>query len=104
MKTIAQQINWDFDANGTLVILNKNGKQIYWERFNGQWAKLKWDFNGNEIYFEDSGEFWEKREYDSEGNEIYYKNSNGIIIDSRPKPSEDKVIEIEGVKYKLIEL
>ena len=37
MKTIAEQINWDFDANGTLVILNKNGKQIYWERFNGQW-------------------------------------------------------------------
>ena len=82
-QTIAQQIKWDFKTNGDLEIRDKNGKRIY---------------------FEDSGEFWEKREYDSEGNEIYYKNSNGIIIDNRPKPCEDKVVEIEGVKYKLIKL
>jgi len=26
---------------------------------------------------------------------------DGVIIDNRPKPCEDKVIEIDGVKYKL---
>jgi len=83
MKTIAQLIKWDFEANGNLVIRNKNDKRIYIVEASGFWAK------------------WE---YDSEGNEIYYKNSNGTIIDNRPKPSEDKVVEIEGVKYKLIEL
>ena len=83
MKTIAQQINWDFKANGKLEIKDKKGGLIYHEFSNG---------------------FWTKREYDSKGNEIYFENSNGKIIDNRPKPSEDRVIEIEGVKYKLIEL
>ena len=78
--TIGQQIKWNFETNDDLKIKDKNGKAIYWE---------------------DSGGFWAKREYDSEGNNIYYENSNGIIIDKRPKPCEGKVVEIEGVKYKL---
>lgn len=83
MKTIAQQIKWVIENNGNLVIRNKNGKRIY---------------------IVDSTGFWAKWEYDSEGNEIYYKNSNGTIIDNRPKSSEDSVIEIDGVKYKLTKL
>ena len=81
MKTIAQQIKWDFEANGTLEIKDKNGNLIYWENLNG---------------------FWSKREYDSQGNEIYYEDSDGKIIDNRPKPCEDKIVEIDGVKYKLV--
>ena len=81
MKTIAQQINWDFKTNGgDLVIKDKNGKRIYWE---------------------DSTGYWVKREYDSKGYCIYFEDSNGTIIDRRPKPCENKVVEIEGVKYKL---
>ena len=80
MKTIAQQINWNFETNDELEIKDKNGNLIYFENSNGYWAK------------------WE---YDSQGNKIYYKNSNGTIIDSRPKPSEDKIVEVDGVKYKL---
>lgn len=78
--TIAQQINWDFKANGALEINNKNGKRIYFENSDGYWAK------------------WE---YDSQGNKIYFEDSDGEIIDKRPKPCEDKVVEIEGIKYKL---
>ena len=78
--TIAQQIKWDFEANGDLQIRDKNS---------------------NLIYYENSGGFWEKCEYDSKGNEIYYENSIGEIIDDRPKPCEDKEIVIEGIKYKL---
>ena len=80
MKTIAQQIKWDFKANGNLVIKDKNGNLIYFENSNGGWGK---------------------RERDSKGNEIYYENSEGEIIDDRPKPCEDKEIVIEGIKYKL---
>ena len=31
MKTIAQQINWDFDANGNLVIEDNKNRLIYHE-------------------------------------------------------------------------
>ena len=82
-QTIAQQIKWNFKTNGKLVIKDKNGKQIYCEHLNGFWAK------------------WE---YDSQGNKIYFEDSDGEIIDKRPKPYENKVIEIEGIKYKLTKL
>ena len=80
MKTIAQQIKWDFETNGNLEIKDKNGKLIYFEYSDG---------------------IWEKYEYDSEGKLIYYENSNGVIEDNRPKPCEGKEIVIEGIKYKL---
>ena len=35
MKTIAQQINWDFKTNGYLEIKDKNGNVIYYENSNG---------------------------------------------------------------------
>lgn len=80
MKTIAQQIKWDFETNGGLEILNKNGKRIYLELSDG---------------------YWSKREYDSKGKEIYCEDSDGVIIDYLPKPCENKEIVIDGVKYKL---
>lgn len=104
MKTIAQQINWDYKINGDLEIRNKNDNLIYYELSDGWWAKTQYDLNGNEIYHDNSTGFWVKREYDSQGNIIYFENSDGQIVDSRPKPSEDRVIEIDGVKYKLIKL
>jgi len=80
MKTIAQQIKWNFETNGSLRIRDKRG---------------------NLIYSEDSDGGWYKYEYDSQGNQIYYEDSSGHVIYNRPKPCEDKVVEIEGVKYKL---
>jgi len=83
MKTIAQQIKWDFETNGNLVIKNKNGRLIYWENSN---------------------EYWAKWEYDSKGNEIYWENSDGVIINNRPKPCENKEIVIDGEKFKLVKV
>ena len=80
MKTIGQQIKWDFEANGDLQIRDKNS---------------------NLIYFEDSDGFWVKQEYDSQGKVIYIKDSKGYLVDNRPKHCENKEIVIEGVKYKL---
>jgi len=45
-----------------------------------------------------------KREYDSQFNEIYYESSNGRIIDNRPKPCENKVVEIDSEKFKLVKV
>ena len=83
MKTIGQQIKWDFKTNGFLEIKDKNGNQIYLER---------------------SDEFWAKREYDSQGNQIYYEGSNGAWVDNRPKSCEGKMVEFDGVKYKLVKV
>lgn len=82
-QTIAQLIKWDFKTNGNLEIKDKNG---------------------NLIYFEGLDEFWTKWKYDSQGNNIYYENSHGTIIDSRPKTCEGKIVEIDGIKYKLTKL
>ena len=102
--TIAQQIKWDFKANGNLEILDKNGKIIYFEDLDGYWAKYEYDSQGRLIYFENSDGYWAKREYDSEGNEIYYENSIGAIRDNRPKPCEGKEIVIGGEKFKLVKV
>jgi hypothetical protein len=104
MKTIGQQIKWDFKTNGDLIIKDKNGNRIYYESSSGLWSKREYDSRGNTIYWESSGGLWAKCEYDSKGNEIYYENSTGTIVDDRPKPCDGKVVEIEGVKYKLTKL
>jgi hypothetical protein len=75
MKTIAQQINWDFKTNGILEIRDKNDNLIYFEYSDGCWAK---------------------REYDSRGNEIYYENSDGTIKDNRPK--NEITIDVSGIE------
>ena len=82
-QTIGQQIKWDFETNGELMISDKNG---------------------NQLYIEFPTAYWVRREFDSQGNKMYYENSDGDVEDNRPKPCEGKVIEIEGVKYKLIKL
>jgi hypothetical protein len=87
-QTIGQWLKWDFEANGSLAIKDKNFRSIYREFSNGWWAKTEYDLNGNEILQIDSTGFWVKREYNSQGNQIYYENSYGVIIDKRfPKSS-----------------
>ena len=102
MKTIAEQIKWDFKTNGELEIKDKNGNLIYWEDSDGWWVKREYDSQGYLIYIEHSNGYWSKREYDSKGNRIYLENSNGVIEDNRPKPCQNKEIEIDGIKYKLV--
>ena len=100
-RTIGQQIKWNFETNGSLVILDKNGNQIYFEDSKKYWVKCEYDSKGCCIYYVDSDGYWTKREYDSKGNIIYHENSYDIIIDNRPKPCEGKIVEFEGEKFKL---
>lgn len=93
MKTIAQQLNWDFKANGNLEIKNNNGNIIYYENSYEFWVKRECNSQGKEIYSETSNGDWDRSQYDSEGNQIYYEHSHGHIIDNRPYSCENKVIE-----------
>ena len=101
-QTIGQWLKWNFKTNGELVVNDKNGRPIYLENSNGYWSKREWDSNGKEIYWEDSDGCWLKYEWDSKGNQIYFEDSKGKIIDNRPKTCENKIVEIEGIKYKLV--
>jgi hypothetical protein len=100
MKTIAQQLNV---KEFPFVIKDSNGKAIYYENSKGYWYKSEYNSQENRIRYENSNGYWWKSEYDSQGNQIYYEDSdgNGTIIDNKPKPCEGKVVEIEGIKYKL---
>ena len=64
------------------------------------------DKNGNRIYHEDSFAFWIKREFDENNNRIYYENSDGKIVDNRPKPIQEFTMEeltkILGKPFKII--
>ena len=101
-KTIAQQLNvTDFPFE----IWDENGNLIYMEWDNSYWERWERNDKGDTIYFEDSNSFWARLEYGEQGNTIYYETSNGLIKDNRPKPqAEPMTIEIDGKKYKLIEI
>jgi len=100
-KTIAQQLGvtqFPFE-------IRNGGNLIYKEWEDGFWTRMEYNSQGKLIFFEDSTDFWSKFKYNSEGREIFYENSKGEIIDNRPQPkAEPMTIEIDGKKYKLIEI
>jgi hypothetical protein len=109
-----------------IVIRNANGNRTYYEDINGYWWKYKYDSKGNKTYSENSRGYWWKHKYDSKGNKTYSENSNGYWCkyeydakgnetyyeDSdgckkgtpRSQSCAGKVIEVDGKKYKLMEL
>jgi len=67
--------------------------------------KIK-DADGYKTYFENSNDFWARYEYDAKGYLTYREDSNGSKWGT-PKSSktcEGKVIEVDGLKYKLTAL
>jgi hypothetical protein len=73
--TIARQLKittFPFD------IKNEQGKLIYTELSNGYWC------------------IWE---YDQDGNVIYTKDSDGYILDKRPKPKPEPVKKQTAVEW-----
>ena len=110
-----------------IKIKDANGNETYFENSNGFWHRYEYDSGGNETYYENSSGFRSKYYYDSEGNETYYENSddfwhryerdaNGTetyyenskgVKEGTPKSSktcEGKVVEVDGIKYKLTAL
>jgi len=81
-----------------------NGNQTHGAR-EGFWCNSQYDVNGNETHYETSNDFWSKREWDAKGNLTYYEDSEGIKKGTpKSKSYADKVIEVDGKKYKLQEV
>ena len=85
---------WEYDSRG---------KVTYNEDNEDNWYKCGYDSRGNMTYFEDSGDYWCRWEHDSRGNVTYYENSEGVKKGTprSSKTCEGKVIEVDGIKYKL---
>jgi hypothetical protein len=70
--------------------------------------KIK-DANGNVTYYENSNDYWyryERDRYDANGTVTYYEDSEGFKrgTPKSAKTCEGKVVEVDGVKYKLTAL
>ena len=85
---------WERDANGKVT--HHGDGEDYWRR----WER---DDNGYVTYYEDSDDYWARYERDDNGNETYYENSNGVKRGTprSSKACEGKVVEVDGIKYKL---
>jgi hypothetical protein len=103
--TIAQQIKWDFDTNGSLEIKDRRENCIYWENRCGDWCRYEYDVHGNRIYSVNRHGSWSKKEYDPNGKQIYYEDSTGTIRDNRPKAipeyTMEEAIALIGHDFKL---
>jgi len=64
------------------------------------------DTNGNQTYCELSDGYWSKSELDAIGNRTYFENSEGYKRGTprSAKTCEGKVVEVDGIKYKLTAL
>jgi len=80
-----------------------DGNVTYFEDSDDLWYRCEYDANGEQTYYEDSDGYWCKYEYDANGRPTYYEDSKGVKKGT-PKSSktcEGKVIEVDGIKYKL---
>jgi hypothetical protein len=83
---------------------DENGDETYYENSDGYWCKWEYDENGNETYFENSDGYWYRREYDEDGKVTYYEDRYGTKRGTKRGSCSGKVIEVDGKKYKLMEL
>ena len=88
-----------------IVIEDANGRVTYNEDeiFSERWER---DANGNITYYENSNGYWSRSERDAIGNRTYFENSDGFRRGTprSAKTWEGKVIEVDGIKYKLTAL
>ena len=83
---------------------------LWWASFGPQWIEDmgigEEDIADYYTYYEDSDDHWYRREYDANGDESYFEDSKGKKRGT-PKSSktcEGKVVEVDGIKYKLTAL
>ena len=83
---------------------DEDGNRTYRENSDGFWYHREYDKDGNETYYENTDGDWRRREYDKNGNQTYFENSNGYKEGTKCDSCSGKVIEVDGKKYKLMEL
>ena len=89
-----------------IEIKDANGKETYYEDSDDYWCRYERDANGNLTYHEDSSDYWCRWERDANGKETYFENSDGLKRGTPrlAKTCEGKVVEVDGIKYKLTAL
>jgi hypothetical protein len=85
-------------------IKNADCNLTYSENSDGYWERREYDEDGNQTYHENSDGYWYLYEYDEDGNRTYSEHSYGTKQGTKRSSCSGKVIEIDGKKYKLIEL
>jgi hypothetical protein len=86
-----------------LVIKDANGNETYCEYSDGYWRRHEYDANGNETYCKNSHNYSYRCQYDDNDNRNYFEDSNGLREGTprSAKTCEGKVVEVDGIKYKL---
>ena len=86
-----------------IKIKDANGNETYYEDSDGYCERYEYDANGNKTYSEDSNDRWYRCEYDANGDESYFEDSKGVKRGTprSAKTCEGKVVEVDGIKYKL---
>jgi hypothetical protein len=86
-----------------IVIKDGNGDRTYYESSDGYWERHEYDSNGKLTFCKSSYGYWSRREYDSNGNLTYFENSDGYKKGTprSAKTCSGKVIDVDGIKYKL---
>lgn len=87
-----------------IEIKDENGNVTYFEDSDGDWYRSEYDDNSNETYYESSNGYWYRSEYDANSKQTYYEGSS-VTKRGTPRSScNGKIIEVDGKKYKLMEL
>ena len=86
-----------------IEIKEANDRVNYYEDSDDYWEIYERDVKGRPIYHEDSNDFWQKWERDANGDVDYYEDSTGVKkgTPKSAKTCEGKVVEVDGIKYKL---
>jgi len=86
-----------------IQIMEANDRVTYFEDCDGFWERYERDVKGRPTYYEDSNDYWERCERDANGKVTYCEDSTGVGwgTPKSAKTCEGKVIELDGIKYKL---
>ena len=86
-----------------IKINDANGNETYYESSYGYWHRYEYDADGNMTYYENSSDFWYRCERDANGKVTYCEDSTGVGwgTPKSAKTCEGKVVEVDGIKYKL---
>ena len=89
-----------------IKINDAKGNRTYYEASDGFWARSERSAKGYRTYFEDSTDYWQRCEHHDNGEVTYSEDSNGLKhgTPKSAKTCEGKVVEVDGIKYKLTAL
>lgn len=79
MKTLGQILNHDF-KKCPLSLYDKNGREVYYERFDGTFVVRSYDPETKMYTDVDSNGFWVKQILDENGDLKYYEAKNGVQL------------------------